>query len=294
MNIFKTLFSKRKGLTQQVMPTIRESISVEVINAINSAYHILCESLLHNNRNGYRTFNQKDIEKIIWWQFMNMPLEDFVQYGSYKIVFRGYMEDLSIMWYQKLDLLEFVIRTSVKLAEEKNDIKVINIFKQFIDLLNREFERLDFGYRIVNLMVTDITSEEERECIENTIALSTDNVRQHMEKAIELYHAKPTPDVRNSIKEAISAVEATCRELTNEKTLGEAIKKLESNGVVLQDRLKACITQMYAYTNQPDTGIRHALMDTDGKYVPTKDEAYFMLISCSAFINYLRLKVSKP
>ena len=51
---------------------------------------------------------------------------------------------------------------------------------------------------------------------------------------------------------------------------------------------------MYAYTNQPDTGIRHALMDPEGRYVPTKDEAYFMLISCSAFINYLRLKVIKP
>lgn len=218
----------------------------------------------------------------------------FRKRGSYNVVFRAYMEDSGIMWYQKLDLLEFVIRTSVKLAENNNDAQVLEILQRFIDLLNREFERLDFGYRIVNLMVTDITTEEEKACIEKTIAESADNVLQHMEKAIELYSAKPTPDVRNSIKEAITAVEAACRELTGENTFGDAIKKLESKGIVLQDRLKASMIQMYAYTNQPDTGIRHALMDPDGKYVPTKDEAYFMIISCSAFINYLRLKMSKP
>lgn len=278
------------------MPTQREFISAEVINAINSAYYLLCEALFKNLRTVYGGFSfyQKDIEKIVWWQFMNRPLEDFEKRGSYNVVFRAYMEDSGIMWYQKLDLLEFVIRTSVKLAETNNDAKVLEILQRFIDLLNREFERLDFGYRIVNLMVTDITSEEEKACIEKTIAESADNVRQHMEKAIELYSAKPTPDVCNSIKEAITAVEAACRELTGENTLGDAIKKLESKGIVLQDRLKASMIQMYAYTNQPDTGIRHALMDPDGKYVPTKDEAYFMLISCSAFINYLRLKMSKP
>lgn len=278
------------------MPTIRESMSTEVINAINSAYYLLCDSLDPNKRNAHWSvsFCQKDIEKMIWWQYLNLPLEDFESRDRYKIVFRDYMNDRSSMWYQKLDLLEFVIRTSVKQAEENKDNEVLKIFQSFINLLNHEFERLDFGYRIVNLMVTDITSEEEKESIEKTIAESTDNVRQHMEKAIELYSAKPKPDIRNSIKEAITAVEAACRELTGENTLGGAIKKLESKGVILQDRLKASIIQMYAYTNQPDTGIRHALMDPEGRYVPTKDEAYFMLISCSAFINYLRLKVIKP
>lgn len=297
MSIFKTLFSKRKGLTPQVMPTQRDRISVEVINAINSAYYILCDLLINNKRNcdayGHVFFWQKDIERMVWWQFMNQPLEDFEDRGSYRVVFRAYMEDANVMWYQKLDLLEYVIRTSVNHTEKNKYTKALEIFQHFIHLLNQEFERLDFGYRIVNLMVTDITSEEEKVCIEKAIAESTDNVRQHMEKAIELYRTKPTPDVRNSIKEAITAVEAACRELTGENTLGDAIKKLESKGVILQDRLKASITQMYAYTNQPNTGIRHALMDPDGKYMPTKDEAYFMLISCSAFINYLRLKATK-
>lgn len=31
-------------------------------------------------------------------------------------------------------------------------------------------------------------------------------------------------------------------------------------------------------------------MDDDGSYVPSNDEALFMLVSCSAFINYLNKK----
>ena len=48
--------------------------------------------------------------------------------------------------------------------------------------------------------------------------------------------------------------------------------------------------KLYAYTNQPTTGIRHALMDSSGTYVPKAEEALFMLVSCSAFINYLNKK----
>ena len=96
------------------MPTIRESMSTEVINAINSAYYLLCDSLDPNKRNPHWSFCfcQKDIEKMIWWQYLNLPLEDFESRDRYKIVFRDYMKDRSSMWYQKLDLLEFVIRTS--------------------------------------------------------------------------------------------------------------------------------------------------------------------------------------
>ena len=65
---------------------------------------------------------------------------------------------------------------------------------------------------------------------------------------------------------------------------------VESNGIKIPKMLKDAFDKLYAYTNQKDTGIRHALMDNDGTYVPTSDEAMFMLVSCSAFINYLGKK----
>lgn len=55
--------------------------------------------------------------------------------------------------------------------------------------------------------------------------------------------------------------------------------------------MKSVFEQLYACANQPDTGIRHALIDDDGDYVPEAEEALFMLVSCSAFINYLNKKI---
>jgi hypothetical protein len=45
---------------------------------------------------------------------------------------------------------------------------------------------------------------------------------------------------------------------------------------------------MYDYTNQKDTGIRHAKVETDNTYLPTAEEAMLMLVTCSATINYVR------
>ena len=72
---------------------------------------------------------------------------------------------------------------------------------------------------------------------------------------------------------------------------GEALNHLETKGISLPKVLKEAFEKLYAYTNQGSTGIRHALMDQDGTYVPSRDEALFMLVSCSAFINYLSKKV---
>lgn len=117
-----------------------------------------------------------------------------------------------------------------------------------------------------------------------------ENVQSHLSSALSLYAKKPTGDYRNSIKESISAVEAFCREKTGEKTLGKALKSMEDHGIIIPKMLKDAFEKLYTYTNQPDTGIRHALMDEDGKYVPGQEEALFMLVSCCSFLNYLKKK----
>lgn len=68
------------------------------------------------------------------------------------------------------------------------------------------------------------------------------------------------------------------------------INAFEKKDMSIQPRLKEAFEQLYAYTNQPNTGIRHALMDNTGSYLPGPEEALFFLVSCSAFINYLTSK----
>jgi hypothetical protein len=53
----------------------------------------------------------------------------------------------------------------------------------------------------------------------------------------------------------------------------------------LHPALEAAFTKLYGYTSDAK-GIRHALLDDDE--VVTFEEAKFMLVACSAFINYVR------
>lgn len=278
-----SLFSERYGYITPSDVFIRERLTPEIQNAICSCY-----DRLENNASGY---DYIALEKYIWRYFLNNRendfVEDFVYAKSY--VFTNFVLSKDIAWYHKLDIVEFVIEY---LYDSKCKISA-PVVKSFIFELNSEFARLNFAYRIINKKIVEITSQEEIVAVEAALAESTVTVRRHINEALKLLSQRPTPDCRNSIKESISAVEAFCREKTGENTLGKALNKLDTNGINIPKMLKEAFDKLYAYTNQKDTGIRHALMDDDGKYIPSSDEAIFILVSCSAFINYLGKKVNK-
>ena len=156
--------------------------------------------------------------------------------------------------------------------------------------LNKEFSRLNFAYRVVDKQIIEVTSEEEIAEIKKALDDNNDGVREHLTNALELCSKRPVGDYRNSIKESISAVEVICRKKTGEKDLGRSLSKLQKKGVIIPQSLKSAFEKLYEYTNNEVTGIRHALMDDEGTYTPGADEAIFMLVSCSAFINYLNKK----
>lgn len=164
-----------------------------------------------------------------------------------------------------------------------------NIVNAFVNMLNATFIRLNYAYRIVNDIIVEITDDEEIKTIETAINQKS-TIKTHFSCALKLLSNRPTPDYRNSIKESISAVEALCREITTENTLGDALKKLEKNGVNIPAFLKSGFEKLYIYTNNEKTGIRHALMDNTEP--PKYDEAKFMLVSCCAFVNYIQGKRS--
>lgn len=274
---------------------MRNDISQEVINAIGSCYDMLCRKLksVHNTSHypHLDNFLQEDIERELWLHFANRRLSDFDSGGRYHLIFNELLTHSRLPWNRILDLAEYVCKwISVNI---ENYSYLEELLKEYEGNLNNEFDRLDYGYRVANHCVVDITSEEELAAISEAIESSKDNVSEHLQRAVMHYSTRPNPDVRNSIKESISAVEAVCRELTGENTLGQALKHLEDNGVVIHKMLKEGLTKFYVYTNDPDSGIRHALMDDEGTYTPSKDEAYYMLVTCSTFVNYLRRKVAK-
>lgn len=281
------LFSERYGYTKPSDVIIREQITPEIENAICSCYDRLSNSL---SRLSISDSHIVTLGKYLWVYFLNKREAKFYSGNGYFLSAIPFFEDQKNQWYLKLNLIEFIIRYLDRRGSEIHAYH--SIMNNYIGELNSEFKRHNFAYRRVDKKIVEITSENEIVSIETAIADSTNNIRLHLNKALELYSLRPYGDYRNSIKESISAVEAYCREKTNEETLGKSLNKLESLGITIPKMLKVAFDKLYAYTNQPDTGIRHALMDDEGKYTPSNEEALFMLVSCSSFLNYLNAKMS--
>lgn len=277
------LFSERYGYVKVSDVIIRERITPEIQNAICSCYDRL------NNIMREQTYDRDSyiqLEKYLWVFFLNKREKEFYTYNGYHVVATKFIES-AVEWYKKLDLIEATIKFLYAFENHPVHHPIVD---EFTKQLNFEFERHKFAYRVIQKEVVEITSKNEIVTIENALHSASSNIRLHLNKALELYSLRPTGDYRNAIKEAISAVEAYCREKTSEETLGRALSKMEAQGIAIPKMLKVAFEKLYAYTNQPDTGIRHALMDDDGKYTPSGEEALFMIISCSSFLNYLKAK----
>lgn len=179
-------------------------------------------------------------------------------------------------WHGAYDYLEVVLQiygTSPKLAKSLNTV------------LERELA----GYRVVGGKFVDVLAPEEVASIE--AAVNDDRfagVSTHLRQAIEHVSNRKSPDYRNSIKESISAVESMAQVMLGRKgTLGDALKILEKDDR-LHKALKNGFSNLYGYTSDAD-GIRHAMLDEGTVGAP---EAMFFLVSCSAFINFLKSKLA--
>jgi hypothetical protein len=144
------------------------------------------------------------------------------------------------------------------------------------------------AYRLLNKQVVDITSEAEIAELEDSLASQITPVKEHFTAALGFLSDRKNPDYRNSIKESISAVESVCRLIGGGKTLGDALKQIRDK-IGLHAALEKGFSALYGYTSDKD-GIRHALLEES-----TVDaaEARFMLVACSAFVNFLISKASE-
>lgn len=164
---------------------------------------------------------------------------------------------------------------------------------KYAEDFNSILEQEKSGYRLINGVISPIIGEIEVTCMEDATNTQFSSVNTHLQKALQFYSDREKPDYENSIKEAISAVESMCCIITGmsgaQATLGTALKRLEDSGLILHGALKSAFEKMYGYASDTN-GIRHGGIDF--KNAPAEDAKY-MLISCSAFINYLIEKYGK-
>lgn len=149
------------------------------------------------------------------------------------------------------------------------------------------------GYRILEGIVVPISDSVQIDAIRSGLEASAANplrgAHEHLASSLRLLSDRDNPDYRNSVKEAISAIESAAAVLTGAKKpdLKDALRVLEGKAR-LHPALQGAFVKLYGWTSDEE-GVRHALMEESSLDFA---DAQFMLVACSAFVHYLVAKAA--
>ena len=270
------LFSQRKGLKP-----VRSAIQTDEMDRDlrNALWDVLQLAIWDEDTNSgyYGNLEESNLNwlfRIFWHKYFKKPIDTLPDKTDDAIAeVRKYF--FTCEWYEVYDFIEF----SANHAESRQA-------ERLIELSNRVMERELSGFRFIDKNIVPISSEEEVESIENALENTSllKGANAHLRASLDLLSDRKSPDYRNSIKEAISAVESLSQTITGDQkaTLGSALKELEKRSAI-HPALKASLSSLYGYTSD-SAGIRHAMLDEPSL---SFTDAKFMLVACTAFINYL-------
>lgn len=213
----------------------------------------------------------------LWFNYFKKPLDQLSNNWT-EVLGQLRVHFFACAWNEVYDFIEFV----------GNNYSKYKFKEPFMESCNHLLEKEMSAYRFVDGVITRITEQQEIAEIEQALESARDPVRNHLRRSLELLSDRNAPDYRNSIKESISAVESLVAVVlkADRGTLGQLIKKLEKE-IGLHPALKTAFSSLYGYTSD-EGGIRHAL--TEVEKVDFND-AKFMLVVCSAFINFVEGKM---
>ena len=281
-------FSQKIGKT-----SLRDSIQIESIDEKleNRIWNTILFKFFNKIKDSFDYYNNESIEvaiyKFIWTEFFGKRIDEIpVNYNGY-ITYDKNIQFLKewffkAQWYEKYDFLEFLSKLDIK-----------NLQLGFTEECNESLEKEMSAYRLVDGHIVKITSEEEIVEIEEALFNSSkwETVNIHLKTAIAYFSNRENPDYRNSVKESISAIESICKIITGNggTSLAPTLKIIEEKHKI-HGALKSAFTSIYGFAS--DTGgIRHSLLPDDIEV--SMEDAKFILVTCSAFINYLKVKIEK-
>jgi len=260
-------FSQRNGYAE-----VPESMRLEVVPTPlrNMLWNAINESVKPEK---YDLITQR-----MWHKFYKLPVDSRAKFSlwngtpDYSPTWDGVrLQYFKANWAQVYDHVEFFLH-----------IGVVNA-----DFINSILADEGAAYRVIDGHICAITSATEIAAIEVAIKPREkfQATAHHFQTALSHLSNRENPDLRNVIKESITALEATAKVVAGKDnvTLGDALAILEKQGRV-DATLKKGFGAIYGWTNGP-SGIRHAMSDSPQQI--DRDDAKFYLILCSAFSNYL-------
>ena len=275
----KMRFSERQGIRPVKVEIQRESMDNDLRVGLWNIFQLFYLDIIDNRRIHNSSLNS--FFQILWMHFFKLPLDTLID--DFEITYRQLREwYFSWTWDQVYDFIDFISNFGPVDHE------------RFRDTCNGVMERELSAYRFVGEEIAPMTDEQEIQAIEEALASTKSSklagVRTHLETALSMLSDRKQPDYRNSIKESISAVESIAKVISGDPKadLYKALKTIEDK-IEIHKALKNGFISIYGYTSD-EGGIRHAMLDE-----PNIDfeDAKYMLVSCTTFINYLIGKASK-
>ncbi len=288
----KLTFSQRKGLKPKTKIAQLESIDEDLRNYLWSALTYYYWKVF-DREYGSRDAKAQAIKDVyalfemIWLHFFKWPIDSLSNYPDEVITNIRIFFFNRFNWNEVYDFIEFVANYCP--AKYPNETRN----SDFMDFCNTVLENENSAYRFVGGEIVPITKEEEISEIEEALGHDfLSSISEHLATALKLMSDRKNPDPRNSIKESISAVESLCRSIAKKPkaSLGDALEEIKKKGKIeFHHALEIALDKLYGYTSNKD-GIRHSLMDLPNLEF---EDAKFMLVTCSAFINYLVAKIAR-
>jgi hypothetical protein len=227
------------------------------------------------NRNQLSSYFAYDSEHkmfvLLYDEFIGVDFKPSENIYDLQIQIKEYYDKLE--WYKIYDFLEALVYFHYNQNKKE----------QFKTNINNTLEQEMSGYRFVDDCIAPIIDEVEIKEIEEVFESKYDTVKGHLSKALELLSDRENPDYQNSIKESISAVESIVNIVMGKANIA-LNKGLQSLPFEIDNNFKQGMIRLYSWTSSSD-GIRHGAHE--GEILSGFDEAKYMLVSCSAFINYL-------
>ena len=159
-------------------------------------------------------------------------------------------------------------------------------FKECERTIASILEECRTAWRLVDGIIVPISSPEQAEAV---VAAFSDietrgpaGAKAHLANAASAIASK---DWAGSIRESIHAVESVARTFGEAKSLGDALKSIQSAGKPIHPALARSLSALYGYTSD-QTGIRHALLE-EGSAAVDENHAVFMFGACASFCQYL-------
>ena len=169
--------------------------------------------------------------------------------------------------------------------------------EKFIKAINEVLEREKCNYRMnPEGEFIKVSDDNELELLEEVSNSKINPVDEHMKKAITEYSQR-TSDINYDTvcHEAIKAVESLAKSVLGDSYKDKTLSQCKG---ALRDLLNippfvmAPLDKIWEMSNQE--GIRHGKKETADAIVIGEPEAYYILMTCSSFINYvLKIQTKK-